>query len=652
MSCHCHGTHDSTCPKENTECKESRERKRNFLFLGIGVLLLLAAFLLSYFDPSPFKEMSWSHFKDPDFFSSLTFGSFVLYSFDYLILSYTLITKMVEEIREKNYINEFTLMLVATIGAFAICEFPEAVLVVLFSIVGEMLEDYATEKSSQSIKKLVNDMPLYAHVLQEDGTFQDKNPETLPVGSILEIRPGEKIAVDGILAKGKTTLDLSSINGESLPKEAEEGDKLFSGSINLSSSILMRTEKTYQNSTLSKIMELVENEQGKKAKSEKFITRFSKFYTPLIVLVALVVFLVGYGLSGFVWKGTNGGEEWLYRALSILLISCPCALVISVPISFFAGIGSASKNGVLIKGSNYLELLANPDTVVFDKTGTLTRGIFKVSEIHLDNQEALRYAAYAESVSSHPIAAAIREAYGKEIPEQKNVDEIAGYGVKAIIDGKEVLAGSAKLVGVEPVEADGTVVYISIDRKYSGYIVISDEIKEKSFETIKELKELGINTVMLTGDSKATAGIVQEKLGVMNSFAELLPEDKVNKLEYIISKATGSVIFVGDGINDAPVLTRADVGIAMGGLGSDAAIEAADAVIMDDNPEKVLDAIKISRKTLSIVKQNIVFALGVKAIFLLLGSVGRMSMWGAVFADVGVTLLAVLNSLRTMKYRY
>ncbi len=562
----------------------------------------------------------------------------LLFFIAYLLAGGDVLFKAAKNITKGRVFDENFLMSAATAGALCIKEYPEAVMVMILYQVGEYFQHRAVEKSRHSISELMDIRPDYANLNGEK-----VEPKKVKIGDIITVKPGEKIPLDGVVTEGHSSVDTSALTGESVPRMVYAGDNVVSGCINLSGVLQVRVTKEFGESTVSKILELVEHASTKKARTENFITKFAGYYTPAVVILAAMIALIPpLFVSG----------NWFARALTFLVISCPCALVISVPLSFFAGIGSASKNGVLIKGSNYLELLANPDTVVFDKTGTLTRGIFKVSEIHLDNQEALRYAAYAESVSSHPIAAAIREAYGKEIPEQKNVDEIAGYGVKAIIDGKEVLAGSAKLVGVEPVEADGTVVYISIDRKYSGYIVISDEIKEKSFETIKELKELGINTVMLTGDSKATAGIVQEKLGVMNSFAELLPEDKVNKLEDIISKATGSVIFVGDGINDAPVLTRADVGIAMGGLGSDAAIEAADAVIMDDNPEKVLDAIKISRKTLSIVKQNIVFALGVKAIFLLLGSVGRMSMWGAVFADVGVTLLAVLNSLRTMKYRY
>ena len=658
MSCHCHGTHDSTCPKENTECKESRERKRNFLFLGIGVLLLLAAFLLSYFDPSPFKEMSWSHFKNPDFFSSLTFGSFVLYSFDYLILSYTLITKMVEEIREKNYINEFTLMLVATIGAFAICEFPEAVLVVLFSIVGEMLEDYATEKSSQSIKKLVNDMPLYAHVLQEDGTFQDKNPETLPVGSILEIRPGEKIAVDGILAKGKTTLDLSSINGESLPKEAEEGDKLFSGSINLSSSILMRTEKTYQNSTLSKIMELVENEQGKKAKSEKFITRFSKFYTPLVVLVALIVFLVGYGLSGFVWKGTNGGEEWLYRALSILLISCPCALVISVPISFFAGIGRASRFGVLIKGSLPMENLARSNSFFFDKTGTLTEGNF-VLENKVE-EEYLAIAASLENKSTHPLGKAIVNAYKGKMKDVEDFLNVPGFGIQGKIQGETYLIGNKKYLlanGVEDFPEEDTpykVLYLAQkDGKRLAYFIVTDQIKPDAKEAIADLKAERVNaTVMLSGDDERIAKAVQEKIGLDAYRGNLLPEEKLDCLKEAMK--TGKVAFIGDGINDSPSLLASDVGIAMGALGSDAAIEASDIVVMDDSLKKVAEGRRLAKRTMLNVIVGVSFAILVKMLIMILvalGYCGDFAMILGTFSDTGIMAICVLHSMSLMLYR-
>ena len=559
----------------------------------------------------------------------------ILFFLAYIIAGWDVIFKAAKNITKGHVFDENFLMSAATIGALCIKEYPEAVMVMILYQIGEYFQHKAVEKSRHSISELMDIRPDYANLCGEK-----VSPQEVKVGDIITVNTGEKIPLDGIVTEGHASLDTSALTGESVPRTVSTGDSVISGCINLNGVLKIKVTKEFGESTVTKILELVEHASSKKARTEKFITKFAAYYTPAVVILALMIaFIPPLFITG----------NWIERALTFLVISCPCALVISIPLSFFAGIGSASKNGILIKGSNYLELLAKPDTVVFDKTGTLTKGVFKVREVHSDEPDFLKYAAYAESASSHPIAAAIREAYGQEIPEQNNIEEIAGLGIKAVIDGKEILAGSAKLVKTEPINTDGTVVYVSINGNYCGYIVIADEVKDDSKETIEKLKTLGIKTVMLTGDSKNTADKVQKKLGVDNAFAELLPEDKVNKLEKIIKTAGGSVIFVGDGINDAPVLTRADVGIAMGGLGSDAAIEAADAVIMDDSPSKLITSIKIARKTMRIVKQNIVFALGVKALFLILGGIGIMTMWGAVFADVGVALLAVLNSLRTLR---
>ena len=559
----------------------------------------------------------------------------ILFFLAYIIAGWDVIFKAAKNITKGHVFDENFLMSAATIGALCIKEYPEAVMVMILYQIGEYFQHKAVEKSRHSISELMDIRPDYANLCGEK-----VSPQEVKVGDIITVNTGEKIPLDGIVTEGHASLDTSALTGESVPRTVSTGDSVISGCINLNGVLKIKVTKEFGESTVTKILELVEHASSKKARTEKFITKFAAYYTPAVVILALMIaFIPPLFITG----------NWIERALTFLVISCPCALVISIPLSFFAGIGSASKNGILIKGSNYLELLAKPDTVVFDKTGTLTKGVFKVREIHSDEPDFLKYAAYAESASSHPIAAAIREAYGQKIPEQNNIEEIAGLGIKAIIDGKEILAGSAKLVKTEPINTDGSVVYVSINGNYCGYIVIADEVKDDSKETIEKLKTLGIKTVMLTGDSKNTADKVQKKLGVDNAFAELLPEDKVNKLEKIIKTAGGSVIFVGDGINDAPVLTRADVGIAMGGLGSDAAIEAADAVIMDDSPSKLITSIKIARKTMRIVKQNIVFALGVKALFLILGGIGIMTMWGAVFADVGVALLAVLNSLRTLR---
>ena len=555
----------------------------------------------------------------------------------YIIAGLEVLKDALKNIIKGQVFDENFLMSIATIGAICVREYPEAVMVMLLYRIGEYFQDKAVEKSRHSISELMDIRPDYANL---DG--KKVSPESVKIGDIITVNTGEKVPLDGIITEGQASIDTSALTGESIPKSVKAGDAISSGCINCDGVLKIKVTKLFEESTVSKILNLVENASAKKAQAEKFITKFAKIYTPVVVILALIIAVIPPLIldTSFI--------VWVKRALTFLVISCPCALVISIPLSFFAGIGRASRKGILIKGSNYVEVLAKTSAVVFDKTGTLTEGVFKVTQIVSDNPDILKYAAYAESSSSHPIAKAIKAAYGKEIPENNDIKEIAGMGIKAIVDGKEVLVGNSKLIKVEPIETMGTVVYVSIDRKFQGCIVISDEIRKDSYSAIANLKKSGIFTEMLTGDSKAAAENVEEILGLDKVYAELLPENKVEKIEELISTSKGRVLFVGDGINDAPVLTRADVGIAMGGLGSDAAIEAADVVIMDDKPSKVVDAIEIAKKTITIVKQNIAFAIGVKVLFLILGGLGLMTMWGAVFADVGVTFIAVLNASGAM----
>ena len=555
----------------------------------------------------------------------------------YIIAGLEVLKDALKNIIKGQVFDENFLMSIATIGAICVGEYPEAVMVMLLYRIGEYFQDKAVEKSRHSISELMDIRPDYANL---DG--KKVSPESVKVGDIITVNTGEKVPLDGIISEGQASIDTSALTGESIPKSVKAGDAISSGCINCDGVLKIKVTKLFEESTVSKILNLVENATAKKAQAEKFITKFAKIYTPVVVILALIIAVIPPLIldTSFI--------VWAKRALTFLVISCPCALVISIPLSFFAGIGRASRKGILIKGSNYVEVLAKTSAVVFDKTGTLTEGVFKVTQIVSDNPDILKYAAYAESSSSHPIAKAIKAAYGKEIPENNDIKEIAGMGIKAFIDGKEVLVGNSKLIKVEPIDTMGTVVYVSIDRKFQGCIVISDEIRKDSYSAIANLKKSGIFTEMLTGDSKAAAEKVEEILGLDKVYAELLPENKVEKIEELISTSKGRVLFVGDGINDAPVLTRADVGIAMGGLGSDAAIEAADVVIMDDKPSKVVDAIEIAKKTITIVKQNIAFAIGVKVLFLILGGLGLMTMWGAVFADVGVTFIAVLNASGAM----
>lgn len=564
----------------------------------------------------------------------------LLFYIAYIVIAYEIALKAIKNILNGKVFDENFLMTVATIGAICIKELPEAVMVMLLYQIGEYLQDKAVDKSKDSITELMDIRPDYANKISGNEVIK-VNPQEVMIGDIILVKPGEKIPLDGTVIEGQSQIDTSSLTGESVPREAVIGQNVNNGCINLDGTIKLKVTKTFENSTVSKILEMVEEASDKKTKTENFVTRFAQIYTPFVVVLAVVIAIV----PAFFFAG-----NWIERALTFLVISCPCALVISIPLSFFAGIGAGSKAGILVKGSVYLEKLSRIKTVVFDKTGTLTNGSFEVIKINSDNPEILRYAALAESTSNHPIANALKKAYGKEVTIQK-ITEISGKGIKAEIDGNEVLVGNAKLIDITPDKNEGgTVIYVAVNGKCIGNIVISDTEKKDSAYTVSELNKQKIDTVMLTGDSNNTAKIIQEKLGIKQAFAELLPNQKVKKLEEIMAKNQRTTVFVGDGINDAPVLTRADVGIAMGGLGSDAAIEAADVVIMDDNPAKILDAMSISKKTMRIVKQNIILAIGIKVLFLILSTFGLMTMWGAIFADVGVTLIAVVNALRILKH--
>lgn len=572
----------------------------------------------------------------------------------YIIAGGDVLIKAVKNIFKGDMFDENFLMVIATAGAFAIKEYPEAVMVMILYQIGEFLQEKAVEKSRRSISRLMDIRPDYANI-EINGELTKVNPAEVKKDDIITVKTGEKIPLDGTVIEGHASVDTSALTGESAPKELKAGDSAISGCINTNGLLKIKVEKEFGESTVSKILELVEHAGAKKAKAENFITKFARYYTPAVVAGAFILAVIPPLIlhAGF--------SIWVQRALTFLVISCPCALVISVPLGFFAGIGGASKHGILIKGACYIEALSNPDSVVFDKTGTLTKGTFKVTEIHpegLTEQELLKMCAHAENYSSHPIALSLKEAYGEKIDSEKikEIEEIAGNGVKANIEGSEILAGNSNLMKMFNVEfpqidSAGTIVYTAKNRNFTGYIVISDEPKEDAKLAINNLKIFANQTVMLTGDSQKTARYIAQKLGIDKFYAELLPAQKVEKLEELIAdkEKNKSVIFAGDGINDAPVLTRADVGIAMGGLGSDAAIEAADIVIMDDKPSKIAKAILIARKTMSIVKQNIIFALGIKALFLILGAFGIVTMWGAVFADTGVALLAVINSLRALK---
>ena len=575
----------------------------------------------------------------------------------YLIAGYDIIFKALKNIIKGQVFDENFLMGIATLGAIGIKEYPEAVMVMVLYQIGEYLQDKAVEKSQNSITELMDIRPDYANI-KKDGDLIKISPYEVKIGDTIIVKTGEKIPLDGIIIDGTATLDTSALTGESRPREVKIGDEAISGCINTNGLLKIRVTREYGQSTVSKILDLVENASSKKTKTENFITKFAKIYTPVVVLSALFLAILPPLIFG------SNFSVWINRALTFLVISCPCALVISVPLGFFAGIGGASKCGILVKGSSYLELLSKPETIVFDKTGTLTQGCFKVVKIaqqeDTTKEELLELTAYAESYSNHPIALSIKKAYDKNIDKNKisEISEIAGNGVRAEINGCSILVGNENLlknhnISYQKANETGTIVYTAKNSKFLGYIVISDKLKEDSQKAIMELKKLKLQTVMLTGDTEESGLTVAKKLNLDKAYTQLLPIDKVDKIEDIIEQKTKnkSVIFLGDGINDAPVLTRADVGIAMGGLGSDAAIEAADVVIMDDKPTKVATAIKIAKQTLTIVKENIAFALGIKVLFLILGAFGFVTMWGAVFADVGVTLIAVLNSLRALKIK-
>lgn len=575
----------------------------------------------------------------------------------YLIAGYDIIFKALKNIIKGQVFDENFLMGIATIGAIGIKEYPEAVMVMVLYQIGEYLQDKAVEKSQNSITELMDIRPDYANI-EKNGDLTKISPYEVKIGDTIIVKTGEKIPLDGIIIDGTATLDTSALTGESRPREVKIGDEAISGCINTNGLLKIRVTKEYGQSTVSKILDLVENASSKKTKTENFITKFAKIYTPVVVLAALFLAILPPLIFG------SNFSVWINRALTFLVISCPCALVISVPLGFFAGIGGASKCGILVKGSSYLELLSKPETIVFDKTGTLTQGCFKVVKIvqqeGTTKEELLELTAYAESYSNHPIALSIKKAYDKNIDKNRisEISEIAGNGVRAEINGCSILVGNENLlknhnISYQKANETGTIVYTAKNSKFLGHIVISDELKEDAQKAIIELKKLKLQTVMLTGDTEESGLTVAKELNIDKTYTQLLPIDKVDKIEDIIEQKTKnkSVIFVGDGINDAPVLTRADVGIAMGGLGSDAAIEAADVVIMDDKPTKVATAIKIAKQTLTIVKENIAFALGIKVLFLILGAFGFVTMWGAVFADVGVTLIAVLNSLRALKIK-
>lgn len=580
-----------------------------------------------------------------------------LLGISYLIAGYDILVKALKNIIKGKVFDENFLMGIATLGAIGIKEYPEAVMVMVLYQIGEYLQDKAVEKSQNSITELMDIRPDYAN-LEKDGDLIKISPYEVKIGDTIIVKTGEKIPLDGIIIDGTATLDTSALTGESRPREAKIGDEAISGCINTNGLLKIRVTKEYGQSTVSKILDLVENASSKKTKTENFITKFAKIYTPVVVLAALFLAILPPLIFG------SNFSVWINRALTFLVISCPCALVISVPLGFFAGIGGASKCGILVKGSSYLELLSKPETIVFDKTGTLTQGCFNVIKIvqqeDTTKEELLELTAYAESYSNHPIALSIKKAYDKNIDKNRisEISEIAGNGVRAEINGCSILVGNENLlknhnISFQKANETGTIVYTAKNSKFLGYIVISDELKEDAQKAIMELKKLKLQTVMLTGDTEDSGLTVAKELNIDKAYTQLLPIDKVDKIEDIIEQKTKNknVIFVGDGINDAPVLTRADVGIAMGGLGSDAAIEAADVVIMDDKPTKVATAIKIAKQTLTIVKENIAFALGIKVLFLILGAFGFVTMWGAVFADVGVTLIAVLNSLRALKIK-
>ena len=582
-----------------------------------------------------------------------------LFIISYLVVGFEILKKAVRNIFRGKVFDENFLMAVATIGAFAIGEFPEAVAVMLFYQVGELFQSYAVDKSRKSIASLMDIRPDYANI-EKDGKIEKVDPDEVKIGDIIIVKTGEKIPLDGVVVEGTSSLDTMALTGESVPRVVKTEDEVLSGCINKDGLLKIRVTKEFGESTVSKILDLVENASSKKSKSENFITKFAKYYTPTVVIIAVLLAFI----PPIILKDFSTFSVWLYRALSFLVVSCPCALVISIPLSFFGGLGGASKMGILIKGSNYLEALANTETVVFDKTGTLTAGIFEVQDIQaegIEKDELLRIVAHAENYSNHPIAKSVKKAYNKEIDENiiKNPQELSGKGIWAKIDEKDILVGNEKLMVEEKIDFKkcdevGTILYVAIDKKYVGYVLIADKIKQDSPKTIRELKAMNIKeTVMLTGDKKEVGEYVAKKLNIDKVYTELLPDGKVEKVEELLKQKSekGKLVFVGDGINDAPVLTIADIGVAMGGLGSDAAIEAADIVIMTDETSKISKAINLSKKTMRIVRENIIFAIFVKIAVLVLTAFGASTMWEAVFADVGVSVVAIINALRMLNIK-
>jgi Cd2+/Zn2+-exporting ATPase len=625
-----------------------KEKQLLMRILIAGVIFLLATPIHNS------EKLGWTFLQTPIF----KYIEFPIFLIAYIIIGGEIVRKAFRNIMNGQVFDENFLMSIATIGAFILGEYAEGVAVMLFYQVGELFQSYAVSRSRRSISELMDIRPDYANVMRE-GELVQVDPEEINIGDTIVVKPGERIPLDGVVVDGHSALDTSALTGESVPRDVNSGDSVISGCINQTGKLTIEVSKVFEESTVSKILQLVENASDKKSRSENFITRFARYYTPIVVYAAIALAVIPSLIMGAssleVWR------VWIYRALSFLVISCPCALVISVPLSFFGGIGGASKSGVLVKGSNYLEMLADTEIVVFDKTGTLTKGNFVVTEvnaINMSKDELIEIAAHAEDYSNHPIATSIKKAYGKAVDYStiKDIEEIAGHGVQATINGKVILAGNVKLMKLKNISYDesifaGTVVHIAVDGAYAGNIVITDEIKSDSAQAINDLKAAGVKqTVMLTGDADVVGRKVASQLKIDKAYTELLPADKVEQLEKLMKEKSPKAMlaFVGDGINDAPVLARADVGIAMGGLGSDAAIEAADVVIMTDEPSKIATVMKISRKTLRIVRQNIIFALGVKAIVLVLGALGYADMWGAVFADVGVSIIAILNAVRAL----
>ncbi|HDO26547.1 MAG TPA: cadmium-translocating P-type ATPase [Bacteroidetes bacterium] len=615
------------------------ENKRTIIKVFTGLVLLLIGLL----------------FKDELHNTPYHVAEYLVFVTAYLISGWGVLRMAVKNIIRGQVFNEHFLMSIATLGAFAIHQMPEAVAVMLFYIVGELFQDIAVNRSRKSIKSLLEIKPDYAN-LKLNGEIKKVSPEDVMIGDLIIVKAGEKIPLDGTVSDGSSFVDTSALTGESVPRKIEAGDEVLAGMINQSGLITLNVTKLFGESSISKILEMVENASSKKAETEKFITTFAKYYTPVVVFGSLLLAV----LPPLLIAGATF-DEWIYRALVVLVISCPCALVISIPLGYFGGIGGASRRGILVKGSNFLDALTQVKTVVFDKTGTLTKGEFKVSEVFpangFDENTILELAAYAEYSSNHPIAKSIFESYNRQIDNARigKVEEISGYGVRAFIDKKEIFAGNDKLLHKENIKHDkcdieGTVVHVVVDRKYAGYIVISDTLKDDAIEAIGQLNKKGIKTVMLTGDNRHAAGAIARKLDIGEYYAELLPENKVEHIERLLNK-NSKVAFVGDGINDAPVLARADVGIAMGALGSDAAIETADVVLMTDSPTKVADAIHVAKRTRKIVWENIIFALGVKSVFIILGIFGIATMWEAVFGDMGVALIAILNASRVLKMK-